>query len=803
MTSTSSQPDLDTQTEIILSEISSAKNQNFNEAQTRFKIIDRVVFEFLGWDRDDVNVEIRTREDGSDKFIDYTISTAQHIIAIEAKRIGADFSNAPTSRRIQLKGEWLNSALGQAIRQARDGARSKGAGFAGVTNGQVWVFFPVNRRDGIAFEDSSAIVFSSAESALRNSRQEFLSLFSRSSVISGSLDDSLLGGIENQKDTRRINQIYPTHFSKPSRTSLYKHIEPAMVTAFAEDLLTTNPEVIEHAYVQTPDRIRFDERIGMTIRKRDQVLKTRPMRPLSNKGLREAKQKIESIAIISKPTATVTLGLVGAGKTTFIHHLRNVSCSEVFDRSNSGFAIWIYCDFRDFSPFSSPRDFLYKLIHEFILHDEELGDFEAYIKPAYEAEIEGLKRGPLSLLTDESVQTTAIYNHIQKDFKDIEPYVDKVLSFISNNHPIYLVVDNVDQIDSDDVQGSIFSEAISLARNINAHLLLAMRDQTFVKNRFLPIFDAFDYDAFYIDSPPVEAVLSSRFKIAEKLLHAQKVEDFDRRGKKIIIDNAADIVSVLKTSILGTNVGRFISIASTGDIRLSLRMTRQFLQFGYSSSIEKYFRLRYDDPRSASSFRLAEHEAIRAIMLGNSSVYSDNHSEFMNIFDAKFHRSEIQFLRLVCLNAIVNLASDQKFEGVEAREIIEDLEKIGISQKFSLKVLQDLVRGRLIFTNSHQAVTIDAIISPTRLGGYTMRELVTLFVYLENMLYDTFISNSDSWSKIKTLFSDIYKEKDPTKRLKMRKEAVREFFDYCESEIDPIIAASQSDYCCIAESRPR
>lgn len=47
-----------------------------NEAETRLKIIDQILFEVLKWTRDDVSVETRVSEDGETTFADYVIKTA-------------------------------------------------------------------------------------------------------------------------------------------------------------------------------------------------------------------------------------------------------------------------------------------------------------------------------------------------------------------------------------------------------------------------------------------------------------------------------------------------------------------------------------------------------------------------------------------------------------------------------------------------------------------------------------------------------------------------------------------------------
>lgn len=184
-----------------------------NEAETRLKIIDRVLFGVLGWTHDDVSVEERATEDGSTKFVDYVCTTAIASLVVEAKRIGITYDDLPPARRIPL-GQLLGCSVGAAILQARDYARRISVGFAVVTNGVQWIIFPVNRTDKVTFENSYAIHFNSLQSILRDDHLEFTALLSRSAVISSALNMDLLGRSVDQIESRRLNHIFDKSFSR-------------------------------------------------------------------------------------------------------------------------------------------------------------------------------------------------------------------------------------------------------------------------------------------------------------------------------------------------------------------------------------------------------------------------------------------------------------------------------------------------------------------------------------------------------------------------------------------------------------
>lgn len=768
---------------------SELKTKSGNEASTRFKLIDDILFGLLSWTKEDIEVEERVREDGETEFCDYLISTGRHSILLEAKKVGASFEGLPKSRKAFLKGSWLSRPVGQPIRQARDYARKKSVGYCIATNGLSWIAFPINRRDQVSFEDSACVVFPDIDTILGEDLEEFKALFSRQAVVAGSLDRALIGSERDQNEPRRLNNIYDKSFSKINRASIFPHIEREIVTAFNEELLTDNADLLNRCYVQTPERTRFDSRLQMYLAPRDQVLRTRPIKPVSRRGGKGVERILHETRLNTRPIALLTLGLVGAGKTTFLNYTSRVTSKQLFSISASQpHAHWIYIDFRGFSASRDPRSFAIDGIFDYIQHHPFLRDNDKHVKFAYAQEIEALRSGPLAMLAgDEAAirkETAAI---LMDDYRKKEPYAIKIISHAAKKSPVFLVVDNVDQIDDQQVQAKIFLEGTALARLIRANLVLAMRDATYVKNRSSAVFDAFDFDAVYIEPPNVLAVLSKRFTVAEQLLKGKKIEFASENGARLLMTDAKLVIDLLSQSVLGTEVGRIIEVAATGDTRLALQMTRQFLQYGYTSTakaLELY--------RKKGRYQLPLHEALRAIMLGNQNVYREDFSVFGNPFDARLGRSDLQLLRLYLMSVLVSYSSQKEFEGLPARELIENLERIGVSEASSEAVIKDLIRFRYAFSRSHQSYTRETIIIPSRLCGYVVRELIARMVFIETVMFDTFIGDDQTWDAIKENMRLIYRERNLVRKIGMRREVASLFFDFLEEHLEPIVAQARA-----------
>ena len=762
----------------LLRQFRNLDTDKFNEAETRLKIINEVIFNLLGWLHDDVTVEERVIDDGKNTYTDYILRTAATAIVIEAKKSGDIFDILPGQRRIPLRGKILQSKTGSTIKQARTYAQQSGIQFAVVTNGIQWIIFPAMRIDQVTFSDSSCIIFDGLESFLDTEFGEFSDLLSRQSVISGKLEDHLLGRHENQLRDHRINSHFPNSFSKFRDDSLYKLIEPAIVRAFSEETILSDPDLLDSCYVQTPERVRFDQRIRMHIEHQEVPTKRPPKRPMKKgRDRNHLPTLIENSTKSARPVAILILGTVGCGKTTFLHYTRTVSAKNLFERSQTDLsqAYWFHIDYRDFSASDDPNRFLVQQLRELIEQDDFLSDYDKCVKEAYRDQFDALFRGPLKLLAEDDAQRREyITKLLMEEYQAYYPYIEKIFRYITKTKPVFLIVDNVDQFDEIDVQNRIFSSCVAYSRTISANLVLCMREVTYVQHRTRPTFDAFDFDTIKIDPPILSSVLSKRLNLARTLLENQSASFQTESGVRFQISNLAQVIDMLQPSILGTRAGELIDVLAASDIRLALRMVREFLQYGYTATgraLEIYQR--------TGRYILPSHEALRAIMLGSQTVYSDSNSILMNPLDTYWGRNESQFLRLFVLCALVNSASQNSAPGVPGSEIRDSLIKIGFSEDMCEMVIKDLTRGRLIITNTHVSPDLRSTYFATRLSGYIVKQLLMDFTFLENLLGDTFIEDENVWSDLYSLTEKIFATRDIVSKLKVRKSRVEKFYEFC------------------------
>jgi hypothetical protein len=756
---------------------------NANEAETRKKLIDRILEDVLGWTDDDISYEERVSEDGAITYADYIIRTANTSFLIEAKRVGASFSSIPQSKKLKLSGQIMKDDTGQAILQARDYCRKMSIPFAVVTNGAIWLIFPAVRTDQVSFSESNVIVFDSLERALGEEIGHFKSLLSRDGVIDGNLAIELLGRNIDQIEERRLNCFFKGNSTKLPNP-IYPLIENEVLTAFSDSIVEADIELLEKCYVKNPDRTKFDNRIQMHLKKSESLFATQPKKPMRKKDSAALSDSLNSALSSSRPLAVLILGTVGTGKTTFLQYTRKVTAGNFFEQSkDKAYPHWIDVDFRDFSKNESPISFLYKCLFEYLKKDDFFKDYNRSIRPAYGNEIESLKSGPMFLVAKNQDEfDKKITELIMADYTNVEPYVDKLLTYGAKKSPIFLVIDNVDQFEDESVQSNIFSDAIALASRLNLNLIMAMRESTYVNHRNSPTFNAFDFDPLHIEPPEIPAVLSRRFFMAGKLLSNKSGEFIALNGANFKVSDLSVFIDIVQSSVLGTEIGSRIDVLSNHDVRLALRMTREFLARGYTDpakALRTY--------QSKGNYTLPKQEAFRAILLGNQSVYSEKYSVIGNPLDSRLGRSNGELLRLFVLSALVKLNSESGSNFLDGPTIRERLNSIGYSETDTLDVLSDLCKLRFIHTSSHGKASLASSYYPSRLGGHIVRNLLADFTFVENVMMDTFISDKATWDKLKGLSQAITEERNVVEKIKLRVERTRAFYEFMESQYEPIL----------------
>ncbi|WP_233594443.1 P-loop NTPase fold protein [Pseudomonas syringae group genomosp. 7] len=755
---------------------------NANEAETRKKLIDKIVEDVLEWDDTDISYEERVSEDGSTTYADYIIRTADMSLLIEAKRIGRSFDVVPTQKRVKLTGRIMEGDTGAAIVQARDYCRKKSIPFAVVTNGAQWIIFPAVRTDAVSFSDSYAIVFDSLSRILGEELEHFVDLLSRTAVVEGNLAIELIGRTTDQFEARRLNKFFKGSTVK-RHNPIYPLIENEVISAFSDSIVGAESSLLEKCYVKNADRQKFDNRIRMHLQHREPLFSTQPKKPMRKKEASSLVDSIVSASASRRPLAILILGTVGTGKTTFLQYTRKVASAAYFEKNQaSPYPHWVDIDFRNFSASENPLELIYAHLFTYLNSDPYFRDFQRAIRPAYRDEIEALKSGPMFLIAQDQTEfDKKITELILIDYNAKQPYVDKMIAHGAKHAPIFLVIDNVDQFEDDSTQSRIFSDAMAIAGRLSLNLIISMRESTYVEHRGSSTFDAFDFDPLHIEPPEIPAVLSRRFFMTGQMLSGKSGSFTTRGGVNFKVEDLSVFIDIVKASVLGTEIGERIDVLANHDVRLALRMTREFLARGYTDPAKAL-----QSHKNKNTYVLPKQEAFRSILLGNQSVYSEEFSVIGNPFDSRLGKSNGGLLRMFILSALVK-QNNAEGASIDGPDIRANIRSIGFSEEDTLKVLSDLTELRFIHTKSHGKADLNSGYYASRLGGHVVRALIADLTFIENILMDTFISDKEVWDRLRDLTQQIRDEREIVVRMQARVERAKLFYRLMADQYLPLL----------------
>lgn len=758
----------------LIQTIAKLKLSDANEAETRFKVIDGVLEKVLGWQKDDMVVEPPCTEFGHTDYADYLVTTATTSIIVEAKRAGAAFTLPNNLKAGKLGGFLSTGPIGEAIQQARLYCQKKSAPFAVVTNGDAWIVFPAVRIDGVEFTETQARIFRSLED-MGQRFVEFWELMSRQRVIEGNLEKELL---QTQQDApvRRALSLLRDPDLRLGRNTLFPHLSSAVEKVLTDQGLLNDTDALNFCYVRNVERTGFDSRLKMYLTDPKPQLGIAATRVKTSKKSYEYFDRKIDQSKIAQSKFFLILGQVGAGKSTFLAYTRQVSARTIIDDK----VVWLYLDFKKATEYDSPRDFIYSQLLRLIEEDTQfgLGDWGKSINPAYQVEIENLGRGPLFLLkrSDPTEFDKEVAKVIMKEREEVIPYVDRLIEYASKQRPIFIAIDNVDQIEDDKRQNEIFSEAQAFAQKQRINIIVSLRDTTYRKYRTSPTFDAFEVEAIYIDAPSVVPVLSRRFTFARKMLEGEKVDLLLDNGARFKVEDLGAFFEIAAQSLLSIDSAELIDTLSGGNIRRGLTLAREFLASGHVTAdlaLQKYLTNR--------DWRFPIHEVFKGAVLGGRKFYREEDSLLPNMFCAKLGFPTLQLLRLSVADYLVHMAQSASFEGAIVEELQATLHQIGISQREVDFVLKSLLDSSILRTSDGAPVAQESRLVPTRLAGFLVQDLMGRFNYAEMCALDAHIHDDGLWHTLRTTTQQIQVESNSITRLKLRIQRVKAFFDYLET----------------------
>lgn len=739
-----------------------------NEAETRFHLIDVLLLEVLGWEREDLVVE--WHEDG--EYADYHAGRPPQLL-IEAKRqshhftLPAGWNQDTCSLQTLFAG---NAELESAVRQALGYSNARGIPLAAVFNGTQVVAFVATRTDGVPPLRGRAIVFSSLAQCLERFRQ-FWDLLSAAGVKLGTLQ-ALLGADREPPPPEKLSRRIVTYPGYKNRNPIAVDLQ-ILGGLFIEDI-TRAAELEESFLAETYCQSGALSQYSLVSR---ELLKARystffekeagvSARPAATKhGLApELTQDILAASLSRRPVLLV--GDVGSGKSMFIRHLIKVEAKAELTS-----AIVLYIDFG-----SNPavvddlRPFVVREIVSQLRTQYGIDIYERhFIHGVYHGRLEQFSRGIAGDLkaTNPSEFADREFRFLNDLVADTEQHLRASLEHASKGQRRQIVafLDNVDQRPAK-FQDEVFLIAQAFATNWPMTVFLALRPETFAESRSHGSLSGYQPRVFTISPPRVDLVLQRRLRWALARLEKNGGLDLLPGGGLLHSENLeAYLRLLLQTFESQGPIVEFVDNMCAGNIRRALDFIADFVG---SAHVNAPKILEIIDRQG--HYNLPLHEFLRAVLRGDHEHYDPADSPLMNVFDISMRDGREHFLVPLVVESVARAGQVGGRDGFVPRmEIEEQMRIVGFADNQVKRAIQRSLGGGLLATPVGMNEDETGRVRVTTAGVYAARRLVELFAYVDAMIVDTPIVDETVRAKI----LDVWGIEDRAAR-------IRVFVDYLD-----------------------
>ena len=722
-----------------------------NEATTRLQLVDRIVFECLGWDRHDCIAE--ERYEG--KYSDYSLSAPHRTLIVEAKREG-DYFQLPAgqivrSPRISIRYfEKYNASAFAAVQQCIEYCTARGTSLGAVTNGHQVIAFLGSRLDGVPPLDGDALVFDSLES-LRDNFQLAWDCLSKA-------------GVQSQGLTRNLSQLV----SPPPPEKLAKHI------VGYPGFKNRNPH---QANLQILADLIIEDVVRAT-RNEEQFLREcySPSGALSqyalvSKSILEARYTALSDAQPSPSLTPATtkkgidpdlltqtlsrrpillVGDVGVGKTMFIKRLVEVDAGDLLKN-----AVVLYIDFGTQPTLSRQiGSFVSDEIARQLREKYEIDiDERNFVRGIFRGELIRFERGIYGGLKDADPAAYAIreVEYLAQLTANREEQLKRAIEHIERGRKqqVVIVLDNVDQR-PDDFQQEVFLIGTSIAAQWPSTVFISLRPETFHRSRESGALSGYHARAFTISPPRLDDVIQRRLRYAIRVAESGELGSLS--GIRIDVPSVAEYMRGVADSFQRSqDLIEFCDNMCGGNIRLALDFIRMFIGSGHVDS-EKILEIK----RRTGRYQIPPHEFLRAVIFGDNEHYDPSTSPIVNIFDITTPDAREHFLTCLLLAQTDLLGQSQADGYVRLGDLYRFAQDIGflpsqiystITKALATKLLERPSRSGNGFSTERRQLELTHC-RITTIGAYYMKRLARNFNYIDAIVVDTPIIDSGARARI-------------------------------------------------------
>lgn len=735
----------------------------FNEADTRFRFIDKILTECLNWEPKDIsNEDVRDNH-----YADYKLNLFRPIAVWEAKRTGNYFELPAGTKKIILPLKSIckdNPEIKKALIQVSGYCHERGIQIGVVANGWQIIAFIANRNDSISPLDGDALVIPSLDVFLDNYK-EVWNCLSKNGFQEDYLTKKLIGGSEEQLPPKLSSTItdYP---GIKNRNPFQVELE-ILSDLVLEDVIkdkSIEKEFLADCYCKSGSLSQYSVLSKQILSTRYNYIfesndkKATLEQIATKKGISGELLELFANSLSKRPI--LLIGDVGVGKSTFIDNLLLVEAPQVFEKS-----VTFKIDLGSKAIISlDVRASIIKIIKDQLLEIYKIDiNEDDFVRHAYFIELENFKKSVAVKRLYEIDNLKAIEKEIEfltNLISDEIGHIKKSLEHISKNHKkqIIVFIDNCDQRNDVD-QETAFLISQEFATDWPVIVFVCLRPETFHRTkRKEGALSGYHPKAFTIAPPRIDDVINKRLSFAQKITSGEV--QLTRLQTKTSFSKLDALIQCFKDS-LERNNGLFVFFenVSNGNIRKAIELLKKFFGSGHVDT-EKILHI----IETSGRYNIPVHEILRSVIFGDNVHYSPYNSEIINLFDIRTNDPKDHFTIPLILGLLHDYSVNNRNQGfVPIVDVYAYLQKLGYLPS-TIDLTLNFMYSKGLFETSEKGNSLSTdksalMVRATGAGIYHINHLINSFTYIDAIIVDAPIFEQTTRGQISNTF-DISKRLD-------------------------------------------
>ncbi|MCZ4279581.1 cold shock domain-containing protein [Kiloniella laminariae] len=738
--------------ETIKLEFSETASSTVTEEDVRFRLINRVLTEVLGWDFK----EIQTEKPNRNGYSDYLIHSSGKTRAIvEAKRTSEELTSSQSSTLsfLKLDGPGLKNAK-PGIKQATKYCIDEGIDFSVVTNGTTWIFFRATRTDGKKPSEGKAAVFNSLD-VISENFQTFYEFLGREHLV-----NRVYHAILNEKEGFTLSPVEELHFAYGATASAViqksehaRDLEDVFDSFFSTISGDNDKELLKRCFVESKESQHAEKVLA---RITSEVLSQ--IQPMQTSAGSQLATEIEKATRTNRGEKVLLIGNKGSGKSTFVDRFFEMSLEKTVREK---------CLFLklDLAEFGGDQNNLINWLDRSLVQKIET-QLYADNAPTYE-ELQGIFHstyqrwsvGAHKHLYEKDLSAFKIkFGEYLQDLMDTNPHeysMCQLNNVVRSRHMLPCIVfDNTDQF-SGQIQQAVFQYTNAIYERVKTcFLIVPITDQTVWQLSKSGPLQSYQAKSFFLPVPSTKEVLEKRIKYI-----AAEADDADQtkghytlpNGITVKLENLKAFASSLEEVFLNNEfLARRIGYLANFDIRRSLQLSKRLMTspfIGIDDLIKNYI--------SNDVLRITTKNLSLALVNGQYRFFRQEQSEFVsNLFsiNPKNIGSPLLRLRILILLLDKQRSVHNPLESfLSCGEIEQYFVAMGVSSHLTRSSIQMLLDTRLVepYDPTDNIATNGHLVSITNSGEMHIELALHDKTYFSQMALTTGIRNHELASTLK------------------------------------------------------